>query len=183
MNLADAILAVAQNLYALCGEVKDNGRQCGWLAQRVKTLEGVLKVVKVQDLGRHSEVLQQGLKELRVTLESAQEMVNNYASANFLSHIIKAYVLGEEFEMLNKRLIDAFQVCLLEADLQVDHKESLTMFAEATHREEDKEDRGSDRGELETLLQSQVEKMDAVQEVVDSTQIEVQKKCMLKCRE
>ncbi|KAJ8407923.1 hypothetical protein AAFF_G00269670 [Aldrovandia affinis] len=180
MDLLDPILTVAEKLYALCGEVKANKKRCGRLAQRVKALEGVVKAVKVKGLGGDPEVLRQGLKELKVTLESAQEVVKKYTSATFLSRVVKAYNLGEEFEMLNERLNDAFQV--LSLALQVDQKERLTsMFAEATRRKEDKEDRASDRKELETLLRSQVEKMDAVQETVDSTQKEVQEmKVMLK---
>ncbi|KAJ8362111.1 hypothetical protein AAFF_G00395400, partial [Aldrovandia affinis] len=175
MNLADPFLAMAQKLYALCGEDKANGRQCGRLAKRVKTLKCVLKALKIQDLGRDSGVLQQGLKELKDNLESGQEMVNSYASANFLSRIATAHVLGDQFEMLSEQLDDSYQMITLA--LQVDQRLTTT---EATPREEDEEDRGSDRGELETLPRSQVEKMDAVQEVVDSTRIEVQKKCMLK---
>ncbi|KAJ8377589.1 hypothetical protein AAFF_G00256070 [Aldrovandia affinis] len=125
--------------------------------------------------GQRVRVLQQSLKELRVTLESGQEMLNNYASANFLSRFATAHVLGDQFEMLSEQLDDSYQMISLA--LLVDQRRTTT---EATPREEDEEDQGSDRGELETLPRSQVEKMDAVQEVVDSTQIEVQKKCMLK---
>ncbi|KAJ8366935.1 hypothetical protein AAFF_G00336550 [Aldrovandia affinis] len=174
MNPMDPIIAVVKMLYALFGEVKANGRRYGQLVQQVKALQGVVEAEKVKDLVGDAKP-QQGLKELRVTLESAKEVVKKYDSATFFSYVIKAYNLGKEFKLLNKQLNDAFQVLSLEVDLQGHRKESLTsLFAEATRREEDKEDRGSDRPELETLLRSQVEKMDAVQEVVDSTQIEVQ---------
>ncbi|KAG9342006.1 hypothetical protein JZ751_018324 [Albula glossodonta] len=180
MDLVDPILAIAEKLYALCGEVKANKKRCGRLANRVRALEGVVTTVKTKGLGSNPDVVEQGLRELRVTLESAQEVVKKYTSASFLSRIVKAYDQGEEFEMLNERLNDAFQV--LSLALQVDQREKLdSMFAESTRREEDQADRESDRKELERLLQSHSVKLDAVQDGVDSTRNEIKDiKVMLK---
>ncbi|KAJ8362330.1 hypothetical protein AAFF_G00379810 [Aldrovandia affinis] len=125
MNPMDPIIAVVKILYALFGEVKANGRRYDRLVQRVMDLDDRVAA-------------EEGL---RVNLESAKEVVKKYASATFFSRVVKVYSLGEEFDTLNTRLNDACQVAALQG-----HR----LSAEATCREEDKEDRGSDRPELET---------------------------------
>ncbi|KAJ8367143.1 hypothetical protein AAFF_G00330600 [Aldrovandia affinis] len=119
----DPVLAVTQQLYALCGEERANGRLCARLAKRVKALECVLTALKAQDLGSDPEVLQQCMEELMVTLESAQELVKKYTSTSFVIRIIKGYNFWQEFKMLNKELDHTFQV--LSLALHIDQQESL----------------------------------------------------------
>ncbi|XP_064168098.1 mixed lineage kinase domain-like protein [Anguilla rostrata] len=176
MDLVDPILSIAEKLYALCGEVKANKKRWRRLADRVRALEAIVRSVRVKGLGEKPEAVRRGLEELKCTIEAAQEVVKKYTSSRFLSRIARAYDLGEEFEMLNDRLNDTFQ--LLSLALQIDQRETLaSVFAEARRREEDRADKERDHKELEMLA----EKVDAMQEGVDSVKNDVQDiKVMLK---
>ncbi|KAJ8361887.1 hypothetical protein AAFF_G00414230, partial [Aldrovandia affinis] len=127
MNPVDPVLAVAQQLQALCAEERANGRRCARLAKRLKALECVLTALKARGLGSNPELLQQCLKELMVTLESGQEVVKRYTSASFFIRIFKGYRFHEEFKMLNKELDDNYQVLLLA--LHIDQQQSLYFYA------------------------------------------------------
>ncbi|XP_067292400.1 mixed lineage kinase domain-like protein [Pseudorasbora parva] len=178
MDIIEPILAIAEKLYALCGEVKANKKRCMRLADRVCALVELVEAVKVHGFGTVTkpEQVKNGLKQLKLTLESALRVVMKYTSFSYLKRITKAYELGEEFGSLNERLNDAAQ--LLSLALQVEHRESIEkVFQEATRRREDEEDRQSDSEELRNLLRENKEmKMAvvAVQKTVDQTQRDMQ---------
>ncbi|KPP67250.1 mixed lineage kinase domain-like protein-like, partial [Scleropages formosus] len=159
MDLVDPILSIAEKLHSLCGEVKANKKRCARLGMRVAALVELVKAVKVKGPGGHPELVHRGLQELRLTLESTRKVVEKYASTGCFRRIIKAYDLGEEFEVLNERLNDSAQ--LLSLALQADQKEMLQrVFKETTRRTEDNEDRESDRRELEKLKRPSIHQMD-----------------------
>ncbi|XP_072519651.1 mixed lineage kinase domain-like protein [Salminus brasiliensis] len=180
MDLIDPILGMAEKLYDLCGEVKANKKRCGRLAKRVLALATMVEAVKKQGLGNQPELVQRGLRELKLTLESAQDVVKKYASSSCLKRIVKAYDLGEEFGCLNERLNDAAQ--LLSLALQVEQRERMErVFQEASRRKEDEEDMKCDREELQNLLQSLAKEnhenkvsVDAVHVKVDRTHRDIQ---------
>ncbi|CAM4735228.1 unnamed protein product [Leuciscus chuanchicus] len=180
MDIIEPILAIAEKLYALCGEVQANKKRCKRLADRVSTLAKLVEAVKVHGFGTEPEQVINGLKQLKLTLESAERVVRKYTSFSYIKRITKAYELGEEFNGLNERLNDAAQ--LLSLALQVEHRGSIEkVFQEATRRREDEDDRQSDSLEFRNLLQSLVQEsnkmnttVDAVQKTVDQTQRDVQ---------
>lgn len=143
MDIIEPILAIAEKLYALCGEVQANKKRCKRLADRVSTLAKLVEAVKVHGFGTEPEQVINGLKQLKLTLESAESVVRKYTSFSYIKRITKAYELGEEFNGLNERLNDAAQ--LLSLALQVEHRGSIEkVFQEATRRREDEDDRQSD---------------------------------------
>lgn len=148
MDLLDPIMAIAEKLYSLCEEVKANKKRSKRLANRVLALTEMVKAVKVRGLGGQPQLVERGLRELKLTLESAQDVVKKYASASCLKRIVRAYDLGDEFAILNERLNDAAQ--LLSLALAADQKDKLdVVFEEARRRREDEEDGQRDRQELE----------------------------------
>ncbi|XP_063052326.1 mixed lineage kinase domain-like protein [Engraulis encrasicolus] len=175
MDLVEPILAVAEKLYALCGEVKANKQRCRRLAHRVSALTEMVKAVKTHGLGGQPQLVERGLLELKLTLESAQEVVEKYASISYLKRIVRAYDLGDEFASLNERLNDAAQ--LLSLALAADQREKLDeVFLETRRMREDEEDRETDRQDLQKLLEvaeAMKEGVDAVHEVVDETSRDV----------
>ncbi|KAL0154649.1 hypothetical protein M9458_048912, partial [Cirrhinus mrigala] len=106
MDIIEPILAIAEKLYSLCGEVKANKKRCSRLAHRVRTLAELVKAVKVRGFGIEPEQVINGLENLKLTLEK-------YTSFSYLKRITKAYDLGEEFSGLNERLNDAAQLLSL----------------------------------------------------------------------
>uniref|UniRef100_A0AAZ3SHW6 Protein kinase domain-containing protein n=1 Tax=Oncorhynchus tshawytscha TaxID=74940 RepID=A0AAZ3SHW6_ONCTS len=176
MDIIDPILGIAEKLYSLCGEVKANKKRCQRLGMRVKALEELVRAVKMKGLGEYPAHVENGLSELKFTLESAQDVVKKYASASYLKRILKAYDQGDDFESLNERLNDAAQV--LSLALQVDQRQKLQqVFQEATRWREDEEDREIDCLELQKLLQSLAEgnkeRLDTMHEKMDSTKKDV----------
>uniref|UniRef100_A0A8C7WK36 Mixed lineage kinase domain like pseudokinase n=2 Tax=Oncorhynchus mykiss TaxID=8022 RepID=A0A8C7WK36_ONCMY len=176
MDIIDPILGIAEKLYSLCGEVKANKKRCQRLGMRVKALEELVRAVKMKGLGEYPAHVENGLSELKFTLESAEDVVKKYASASYLKRILKAYDQGDDFESLNERLNDAAQV--LSLALQVDQRQKLQqVFQEATRWREDEEDREIDCLELQKLLQSLAEgtkeRMDTMHEKMDSTKKDV----------
>lgn len=151
MDFVDPILTIAEKLYDLCGEVKANKKRCRRLAQRVSTLVELVKAIKLNGLGKNPELVQRGLRELKVTLESAEEVVKKYASSSCMKRIVKAYDIGEEFGCLNERLNDAAQ--LLSLALQVEQRERMDqVFKEDRRRKEDEDDRRYDYEELQNCM-------------------------------
>lgn len=148
MDFVDPILGIAEKLYNLCGEVKANKKRCKRLADRVHALVELVKVVKLKGLGKNPVPIQRGLRELKLTLESAEEVVKKYASSSCMKRIVKAFDLGEEFGSLNERLNDAAQ--LLSLALQVEQREWMNrVFKEDRRRKEDDDDRRCDCNELQ----------------------------------
>ncbi|XP_066505784.1 mixed lineage kinase domain-like protein [Hoplias malabaricus] len=180
MDIIDPILGIAEKFYSLCEDVKANKKRCRRLAHRVDSLMKLVKAVKQNGFGNHRELVERGLQELKITLESAQDVVKKYASSSCLKRIMKVYDLGEEFGCLNERLNDAAQI--LSLALQVEQRDEMKgVFQEARRRKEDEEDRRSDYDELQKLLQSLTQenqetkvRVDAVHEKVDQTRKDVQ---------
>ena len=148
MEYIDFVLSIASSLYSLCEEVKANKKRCQRLAQRVKALEELLLAIKQKGTGQLSADVKRVLRELKITLDSATEVVKKYTTDSFLKRITKAYDHGDEFGSLNDRLNDAFQV--LSLALQVDHSHKLHKLFEVTSRRaEDEADRNEDHAELQ----------------------------------
>ncbi|KAL2093050.1 hypothetical protein ACEWY4_010362 [Coilia grayii] len=166
MDLLDPILDIAEKLYSLCEEVKANKKRSKRLANRVSALTEMVKAVKVCGLGGQPELVERGLRELKLTLESAQEVMEKYASISYLKRIVRAYDLGDEFAILNERLNDAAQ--LLSLALAADQREKLDgVFQEARRRREDDEDTENDLQKLLQLAEEMKESVDAVHDAMD----------------
>ncbi|MCI4380184.1 hypothetical protein PGIGA_G00236860 [Pangasianodon gigas] len=173
MDFVDPILTIAEKLYDLCGEVKANKKRCRRLAVRVSALVELVKVVKLKGLGNNPQLVQRGLRELKFTLESAEEVVKKYASSSCLKRIVKAFDLGEEFGCLNERLNDAAQ--LLSLALQVEQRDRMDrVFKEDRRRKEDEDDRRYDCEELQNLLQSLAEEKEKTKVSVDAVHVKVE---------
>ncbi|XP_066570220.1 mixed lineage kinase domain-like protein [Amia ocellicauda] len=175
MDFLEPILGIAEALYSLCNEVKANKKRCCRLAERVQTLMVPVKAIKVRGPGGLPETVQYGLRELKGTLEAAKQVVQKYTSSSWRKKIIRVYDLEEEFEMLNERLNDAWQV--LSLALQADQKQKLeSVFREVTRQSQDSKDREDDHKDLERLLsmaEETKEELAMVLETVDSTHREV----------
>lgn len=148
MDLLDPILSIAEKLYSLCEEVKANKKRSMRLANRISALTEMVKAVKVRGPGGQPQLVDRGLREFKLTLEAAQDVVKKYASASCLDRIVRACDLGDEFAILNERLNDAAQ--LLSLALAADQRDKLdVVFKEDRRRKEDEEDGETDRQELE----------------------------------
>lgn len=144
MDFVDPILSIASQIYDLVENVKANKKRCRRVCNRVKALEELVKSIK-----QTSPEVEKALRELSVTLQSAQELIRKYASANLVERILHSSNHGDEFNSVNERLNDAFQV--LSGALQVEQGNMLyEVFKQTTREKEDQLDGREDDAELKT---------------------------------
>lgn len=147
MDFIDPILSIASQIYTLVENVKANKKRCWRVSHRVKALEELVRSIKKREPGQTSANVEKALKELSITLKSAQGLIKKYTLANWLERIVNSSSHGDEFNTLNDRLNDAFQV--LSGALQVEQGNVLYQVFELTFREkEDEVDGREDDTEL-----------------------------------
>ncbi|XP_040895169.1 mixed lineage kinase domain-like protein [Toxotes jaculatrix] len=178
MDFVEPILSIASQIYTLVETVKANKKRCHRVSDRVKALVDLVKSIKQRQGVQASADVEKTLKELSITLKSAQQTIKKYASANWVERILNSSSHGDEFNSVNERLNDAFQV--LSVALQLEHGNGLYKVFELAYREkEDEEDGRKDDEELKTLLQEymkdQQEKMEAMRREFESVRINVEK--------
>lgn len=143
MDIVEPILSIASQIYTLVENVKANKKRCWRVCDRVKALEGLVKSIK-----QPSSEVEKPLRELSLTLQSAQELIRKYTSANLVERILNSSNHEEEFNSVNERLNDAFQV--LSGALQVEQGNMLhEVFKQTVREKEDKLDRREDDAALE----------------------------------
>lgn len=147
MDFIDPILSVASQIYTLVETVKANKKRCRRVCKRVKALDELVRSIKKREHGQTSEDVRRTLKELAITLTSAQELIKKYTVANWVERILNSNSHGDEFNSVNERLNDAFQV--LSGALQVEHGNMLfQMFNLTSRKTEDEVDGREDDVEL-----------------------------------
>ncbi|XP_008304936.1 mixed lineage kinase domain-like protein [Stegastes partitus] len=178
MDVIDPILNIATEIYCLVEKVKANKKRCRRVSQRVKALEDLVSSIQQKKAVRTCVEVEKALKELRITLESAQELIKRYTLATWVERILNSNSHGDEFSSVNERLNDAFQI--LSGALQVEHSNMLYKVFELTSREkEDEVDRMEDEKELQRLLLEHVkdlkEKTEAMVKQLDHVSVNVDK--------
>lgn len=105
METVKPFFSAATNIYKLAQKVKANKKRCQRISLRVKALEDVVKSIT-----EFSPQVKKALGELILTLDSAQKLIEKYTAANLVERILKSGSHGEEFDTVNERLNDAYQV-------------------------------------------------------------------------
>ncbi|XP_068595797.1 mixed lineage kinase domain-like protein [Brachionichthys hirsutus] len=151
MDVIDPILFIASEIYTLVEKVKANKNRCLRVSQRVRALDDLVRSIKQRALGQTSADVERALKELCITLKSAQVFIAKFTLANWLERVLKSSNHGDKFSSINERLNDAFQV--LSGSMQVQQGNMLYQVFELHSRErEDEVDRKDDDTELKNLL-------------------------------
>lgn len=149
MDIISDILSIASEINALVETVKANKKRCRRVCRRVKALEDLVTSIKERGQVQTTDDVERALKELSITLKSAQGLIETYASANWAKRILKSGSHGDEFNSVNERLNDAFQI--LSGALQVEQGNTLHQVFELASREkEDEVDGRADDMELQT---------------------------------
>lgn len=146
MEVIEGIVSVAGSIYTLVETVKANKKRCRRVAERVRALEELVRSIQQRAQQVPPEVAT-ALRELCITLDSAQELIRKYTLATWVERILHSSSHGDEFSSVNERLNDAFQV--LSGALQVEQGNVLHQVFELTSRQrEDDLDRREDDDEL-----------------------------------
>ncbi|XP_041650846.1 mixed lineage kinase domain-like protein isoform X2 [Cheilinus undulatus] len=178
MDFVDPILSLASEIYQLVENVKANKKRCRRVSQRVKALEELVWSIKQRETRKISSDVEKALQELCITLASAQELIRKYTAATWMERIINSGSHGDEFNSVNERLNDAFQI--LSGSLQVEQGNILYKVFELTSREKEDEVDGRDddaelKKTLETYMKDQQEKIDKMLKDFELVKINVVK--------
>lgn len=147
MDFIEPILSVASQIYNLVENVKANKKRCQRVCQRVRALEDLVRSIKKRKQGQNSADVEKALRQLSITLTSAQELIRKYTLAKWVERIVNSSSHGDEFNSVNERLNDAFQS--LSGALQVEQGNMLYQVFELSSREkEDEVDQREDDTEL-----------------------------------
>lgn len=146
MDVIQPILSVASRIYSLVEKVKANRKRCRRVSARVKALEKLVRSFKKREL-ENSDDVSRALRELCSTLTSAEELIKKYSSFNWVERVLSSSSHGDEFNSLNERLNDAFQVLSGAEQLQQSHL-LVQMFELSSRQKEDDQDRREDDEEL-----------------------------------
>ncbi|XP_030282794.1 mixed lineage kinase domain-like protein [Sparus aurata] len=170
MDLIQSILSIASQIYTLVETVNTNKKRCRRVSERVKALEDLVGSIKQRVQAQTSANIEKALKELSFTLESAQELIMKFTTASWIERTFKSSSYGDDFNSLNERLNDAFQV--LSGALQVEQGNLLfKVFEQATRERQDEDDRREDEKELRILL---IEHLECQQKAFEELKTTVQ---------
>lgn len=145
MEFIEPILSIAQTIYKMVENVKANKKRCRRVSDRVKALENLVRSIKKTGKAETTANVEKALRELSSILNSAQELIDKYSSAKWVERILKSSSHGDEFDIVNERLNDAYQE--LSLSLQVEHGNVLYKVFELSSREKE-EDKREDEEEL-----------------------------------
>lgn len=149
MDVIDPILSLASEIYTLVEEVKANKKRCRRVSDRVRALEKLVRSFSRRASGGNSMDVEQALRELRITLNSAQELIRKYTLSSWVERVLRSRSHGDEFSSVNERLNDAFQALAGAEQLQQGNL-LARVFQLSSRQEEDEVDRREDDTELET---------------------------------
>lgn len=149
MDVIDPILSLASQIYTLVENVKANKKRCRRVSDRVRALEKLVRSFSRRELGANSADVEQALRELRITLNSAQELIRKYTLSTWVERVLSTGRHGDEFSSVNERLNDAFQVLSGAEQLQQGNLLSR-VFELSSRQREDEVDRREDDTELQT---------------------------------
>ncbi|XP_030587542.1 mixed lineage kinase domain-like protein [Archocentrus centrarchus] len=155
MDTVKSILSTASSIYKLAEKVKANRKRCKRISDRVKALEDIVKSIT-----NCSPELETALRELSLTLDSAQKLIEKYTAANLVERILKSGNHGDEFDTVSERLNDGYQVLCLALHLE-QRKRLCEVFKQ--REKEDEVDGKEDNMEMTKLL------MDYMQEQQEKT--------------
>ncbi|TNN38732.1 Mixed lineage kinase domain-like protein [Liparis tanakae] len=178
MDFIEPILGIASEIYSLVEKVKANKKRSQRVCRRVKALDELVRSIEKREAGQTAAEVETALRELSFTLKSAKALIEKYTPASWVKRFLKAGDHEDEFNSLNERLNDAFQV--LSGSLQLEQGSMLRqVFRMASREKEDEVDRKEDDAELQTLLlhymKDQQEKTDAMQKEMEYIKINVEK--------
>ncbi|XP_034391523.1 mixed lineage kinase domain-like protein isoform X2 [Cyclopterus lumpus] len=178
MDFIEPILGIASEIYSLVEKVKANKKRSRRVCCRVKALDELVRSIKKREPGQTTAEVETALRELSFTLKSAKALIEKYTLAKWVKRFLNAGDHEDEFNSLNERLNDAFQV--LSGALQLEQSAVLRQVFEMASREkEDEVDRKEDDAEMQKLLlhymKEQQEKTDAMQKEMEYIKLNVEK--------
>uniref|UniRef100_H3CYJ1 Mixed lineage kinase domain like pseudokinase n=1 Tax=Tetraodon nigroviridis TaxID=99883 RepID=H3CYJ1_TETNG len=160
MDSIGHVLSLASQIYTLVEKVKANKKRCRRVADRVRALEKLLRSYRSREAGGSSADVEQALRELSITLSSAQQLIQKYTLSSWVERVLSSRSHGDEFSGVNERLNDAFQALAGAEQLQQGNLLSKVFELSCRHRE-DEDDRREDIILFQHVKQQQ-EKMDAM---------------------
>ncbi|KAK9516154.1 hypothetical protein VZT92_024107 [Zoarces viviparus] len=106
----DLTLSLCSTICQMAANAKANKNNCQQVAQRVKVLEGLVHTAKQREHGVISPTVENALKEICSTLESAKTLMEKFSRNNSFLGLRNSGNHDDQFSNVDERLIDNFQV-------------------------------------------------------------------------
>lgn len=129
MFLVDMALNLCATLIKMAMNAKANKERCQQVAQRVKALEEQVLTIKKRGSRRISATVNNALRDLCSTLQSAQELMAKFSKTNAFKGFWKSGSNEEKFRRVDKNLTDNLQV--LQSALLIETGDTLHRVYEA----------------------------------------------------
>ncbi|KAM7415289.1 hypothetical protein PAMA_019898 [Pampus argenteus] len=118
MDTVEPILGLCKSIYSMVDRMKTNKERCREVAQRVRALEELVLSIKQREPGQISDNVTKALKQLCITLASANEMMTKYSRSGAFMSLLKSSSHEDNFYKINERLTHTLQV--LSGALQIE---------------------------------------------------------------
>ncbi|XP_078066411.1 mixed lineage kinase domain-like protein [Mustelus asterias] len=139
MEYIPKIISLAADIDTHLRKVKMNNSQCQRLHSRIEMLMVVVKMM--QDL--EEQDVSKVLKELKITLQNAEDLVKSFTSWRSIKKLVRASNALEKFQYINDRLNDSAQQLMLVLTVSFSRT-----FKEENRKLEDKRDQEEDEKSL-----------------------------------
>ncbi|XP_036963610.1 MAPK-interacting and spindle-stabilizing protein-like [Acanthopagrus latus] len=132
------VLSLCKTIFTMAQNAKANKERCQRVAKRVEALQDLVLTIEQRGPGQISVNVVNTLKELRDTLAAAKQLIMKCSQTKAVMSFIKGSAHEEQFNKINERLSDNFQV--LSGALQVEQGNVLhKVYETVTGRRQEEE--------------------------------------------
>ncbi|XP_071315431.1 mixed lineage kinase domain-like protein [Trachinotus anak] len=171
VEAVESILSIAFEIYQLVENVKANKKRCRRVCERVKAVEQLVTSTKERKKIQVSKDVDRALEELTGILTAAKTLIEKYTSTNWAKRIVKVGSYAEDFNIVNERIREGYELLLLALNLE--HGNKLhEVYAKVCSQKDDEDAAREDDAELKDLL---LENMREQQEKLDALKLDVEK--------
>ncbi|CAJ1055908.1 gibberellin-regulated protein 14-like [Xyrichtys novacula] len=122
-TLIESLFSLFKMIYRMAENVKANKERCGEIAQRVRSLEGLILKIQQRGSGQICVSVEDALMDLCRTLESTKEWMMKFTKTKRVVSFFKSGSHEEKFNKLDKKLTENF--ILLSGALLIEQGDKL----------------------------------------------------------
>ncbi|XP_019135123.2 YLP motif-containing protein 1 [Larimichthys crocea] len=138
LEIMQKIIGTFPIIYKMAENVKTNKEHCQQIAQRVRSLEDLVLNIKQRRPRRISAVVHNALKELCITLYSAQTLMMKFNQTRGFVGLVKSISYKDKLKDVDKRLSDHLHI--LSGALLIEQGNMLNKVFETVSGEEREDD-------------------------------------------
>ncbi len=126
------VLSICKIIYKMAINAKSNKESCQQIASRVKALEELVHKVQQRGPARISDTVYNALRELCVSLNSAEEVMTKFSQTNVFVKFVMSSSHRDEFSKVDKALTD--NLLVLSGALLIEQGDVLHKVYDTVHK-------------------------------------------------